>query len=201
MRPAVDRAVEALAWRARERGVRIVVRVPETLPAALGDAEEIALAVQNLIDNAIKYGAADSTVTVEAKADAEAVAVAGERRRAGDRRRTPPPPHGTFLSGGQGALEPRRRHGSGAGYRQACRAAAPRRARHRQRARRGQPLRHPPAPRRRHGAGRGRGPATRNRSFPVTANLRARHRRRTGHGRPFAGPCRFHENHEKETSR
>ena len=76
LRPAVDRAVEALAWRARERGVRIVVRVPETLPAALGDAEEIALAVQNLIDNAIKYGAADSTVTVEAKADAEAVAVA-----------------------------------------------------------------------------------------------------------------------------
>ncbi len=76
LRPVVERAVEALAWRARERDARVVVRHPETLPPALGDAEELSLAVQNLIDNAVKYGAAGAAVTVETEADDDTVAIA-----------------------------------------------------------------------------------------------------------------------------
>lgn len=55
--------------------MRIDVRLPAALPPALGDAEEISLAVQNLIDNAVKYGAAGGAVTVEAAADGDAVTI------------------------------------------------------------------------------------------------------------------------------
>ena len=55
--------------------MRIAIDVQETLPPAVGDADELGLVFQNLIDNAVKYGNADSTVQVDAEADAETVAV------------------------------------------------------------------------------------------------------------------------------
>ncbi len=73
--PVVSRAAEALAWQAKTRNVRIEIAVADALPPVVGDADELGLVFQNLIDNAIKYGNADATVRVEAAANAETVAV------------------------------------------------------------------------------------------------------------------------------
>jgi two-component system phosphate regulon sensor histidine kinase PhoR len=53
---AVDRALDAFRYRSEQDGVEIQLERPETLPPVLLDPEAIALAVINLLDNAVKYG-------------------------------------------------------------------------------------------------------------------------------------------------
>ncbi|MBF0394790.1 MAG: PAS domain-containing sensor histidine kinase, partial [Alphaproteobacteria bacterium] len=56
--------VETLEMKARARGMRIALDVPDDLPPVTGDADELAQVFQNLIDNAVKYGAEGSVVEV-----------------------------------------------------------------------------------------------------------------------------------------
>ena len=56
LRAAVDRALEAFRYRSEQDGVEIQVRGNQRLPSVLIDQEAIALAVINLLDNALKYG-------------------------------------------------------------------------------------------------------------------------------------------------
>ena len=53
---AIGRALDAFRYRSEQEGVEIQLEAPETLPAVLIDQEAIALAVINLLDNAVKYG-------------------------------------------------------------------------------------------------------------------------------------------------
>lgn len=53
---AVGRALDAFRYRGEQDGVEIQLHKPDTLPPVLIDQEAIALAVINLLDNAIKYG-------------------------------------------------------------------------------------------------------------------------------------------------
>lgn len=53
---AVDRALDAFRYRSEQDGVEINLQRDEVLPAVLIDQEAIALAVINLLDNAVKYG-------------------------------------------------------------------------------------------------------------------------------------------------
>ncbi len=62
--PILQRVVEGLEWRARARGSKVEVAVPEDLPPVVGDASELEQVFQNLIDNAIKYGADRGAVRV-----------------------------------------------------------------------------------------------------------------------------------------
>lgn len=61
---------DALQLQARARNVALDLQIDEALPAIVGDGDQLTQLFQNLIDNAIKYGAADSTVTVTARAAA-----------------------------------------------------------------------------------------------------------------------------------
>ena len=54
---AVGRALEAFHYRSEQDGVEISLESDEELPPVLIDQEAIALAVINLLDNAVKYGA------------------------------------------------------------------------------------------------------------------------------------------------
>ena len=53
---AVGRALDAFRYRSEQEGVEIRLDVPPDLPPVLIDQEAIALAVINLLDNAVKYG-------------------------------------------------------------------------------------------------------------------------------------------------
>lgn len=53
---AVGRALDAFRYRSEQEGVEIHLDAPDDLPPVLIDQEAIALAVINLLDNAVKYG-------------------------------------------------------------------------------------------------------------------------------------------------
>ncbi|MGH7030557.1 MAG: ATP-binding protein [Stellaceae bacterium] len=65
--PVLDHLAEALELRAGERGMRIRLALPSGLPDVQGDRDELAQLFQNLLDNAIKYGRAGSTIAVSAE--------------------------------------------------------------------------------------------------------------------------------------
>jgi two-component system phosphate regulon sensor histidine kinase PhoR len=64
--PVLRHVADTLELHAEERGMRITLAVPPDLPDIAGDRDELAQVFQNLLDNALKYGRADSDVRVEA---------------------------------------------------------------------------------------------------------------------------------------
>jgi two-component system, OmpR family, phosphate regulon sensor histidine kinase PhoR len=62
--PLIEHVADSLELRAAERGMRIVLTLPPDLPDVQGDRDELAQVFQNLIDNAIKYGRAETEVSV-----------------------------------------------------------------------------------------------------------------------------------------
>jgi two-component system, OmpR family, phosphate regulon sensor histidine kinase PhoR len=62
--PLVEEVARGLELRAAERGIRITRALPPGLPQVQGDRDELAQILQNLFDNAIKYGRPNSDVTV-----------------------------------------------------------------------------------------------------------------------------------------
>jgi two-component system phosphate regulon sensor histidine kinase PhoR len=62
----VGSVADALEQRAATRGMRIELSLADELPAVQGDADELAQVFQNLIDNAIKYGAPGTPIEIAA---------------------------------------------------------------------------------------------------------------------------------------
>jgi two-component system phosphate regulon sensor histidine kinase PhoR len=54
--------------RLKQRAVSLDMRIPTDLPAVVGDADQLAQVVQNLLDNAVKYGRDGGNVRLEAVA-------------------------------------------------------------------------------------------------------------------------------------
>lgn len=65
------KGVDSFKRMAAEKNVRLVLNLHDNLPQIKGEANEIAQVVHNLISNAIKYGFADSDVTITAKVTSE----------------------------------------------------------------------------------------------------------------------------------
>jgi two-component system phosphate regulon sensor histidine kinase PhoR len=72
---------DALAETAKARGQTIALDIPDDVPVVIGDRHELIQVFQNLIDNAVKYGAENSTIRVAATRAAPA---AGMALRPGD---------------------------------------------------------------------------------------------------------------------
>jgi two-component system phosphate regulon sensor histidine kinase PhoR len=62
--PIVRQVVDGLQMLARDRGVDIKVSTPEAPLVVLGDRDELIRALENLVENALKYGAAGKRVDV-----------------------------------------------------------------------------------------------------------------------------------------
>jgi two-component system phosphate regulon sensor histidine kinase PhoR len=66
LRDVVAQLVAGFEPRLKERGVSLDVRVPDDLPPVVGDADQLTQVMQNLLDNAVKYGRQDGTVRLDA---------------------------------------------------------------------------------------------------------------------------------------
>jgi two-component system, OmpR family, phosphate regulon sensor histidine kinase PhoR len=64
------RLIAGFEPRLRERSVQLDVRIPGDLPAVIGDADQLVQVLQNLLDNAVKYGREGGTVCFEIAAAA-----------------------------------------------------------------------------------------------------------------------------------
>jgi two-component system phosphate regulon sensor histidine kinase PhoR len=62
--PIVRQVVDGLQMLARDRGVEIKVATPEAPLVVLGDRDELIRALENLVENALKYGSAGKRVDV-----------------------------------------------------------------------------------------------------------------------------------------
>jgi PAS domain S-box-containing protein len=71
-----ERVLRMLDPVAQQRGIRLVRQFGPALPAILGDADLIARAVTNLVDNAIKYSPANSAVTINVRSDETTIEIA-----------------------------------------------------------------------------------------------------------------------------
>jgi len=67
----VRKEVDSFKRSANDKNVRLVVNIHDNLPQVKGEGNELAQVVHNLISNAIKYGYADSDVTVTLKVTTE----------------------------------------------------------------------------------------------------------------------------------
>ena len=75
----LDLARGSLDWKAEDRNVSVVVDVPAA--AVVGDPDDLRQLFENLIDNAIKYGSRDSTVSITVGAVAADTVIDGWRAR------------------------------------------------------------------------------------------------------------------------
>jgi two-component system, OmpR family, phosphate regulon sensor histidine kinase PhoR len=64
------RLIAGFEPRLRERSVQLDVRIQDDLPAVIGDADQLVQVLQNLLDNAVKYGREGGTVRFEIAAAA-----------------------------------------------------------------------------------------------------------------------------------
>jgi two-component system phosphate regulon sensor histidine kinase PhoR len=62
---------DSLKRMAAAKNVRLVLNIHDNLPQVKGESNELAQVVHNLVSNAIKYGFADSDVTISAKVTSE----------------------------------------------------------------------------------------------------------------------------------
>jgi two-component system, OmpR family, phosphate regulon sensor histidine kinase PhoR len=62
--PLLEHVADSLELRAADRGMRIAISLPPDLPDVQGDHDELAQVFQNLLDNAIKYGRAETEISV-----------------------------------------------------------------------------------------------------------------------------------------
>ena len=63
----VNEAAEALSLKASERNMNIVTDIKDSLPLITADSHQVRQLVQNLLDNAVKYGVSPSDITVTVK--------------------------------------------------------------------------------------------------------------------------------------
>jgi len=65
--PIVDGVKATLDLEARRKDMRVKIEIPGDLPPVIGEADELTQVVQNLMDNAIKYGRSGTVVEVTAR--------------------------------------------------------------------------------------------------------------------------------------
>lgn len=70
--PVVRQVVDGLQMLARDRGVTVAVASPDVPLVVLGDRDELARVFENLVENALKYGASGKTVDISCTREARA---------------------------------------------------------------------------------------------------------------------------------
>jgi two-component system, OmpR family, phosphate regulon sensor histidine kinase PhoR len=147
--PIVRQVADGLQTLAHDRGVEVKIALPPEPLLVRGDRDELIRVFENLIENALKYGAAGKRDHARARHRRQRGGRVGARLRARHRARAPAAADRALLPRRRDGKPGARRHRSRARAGQAHRASPPRPAHHRQRARQGRDV---------HGASAPRGP-------------------------------------------
>ena len=131
----LQRVTKVLLAQASENSSTVKLELQPDLPLVLGDEDELIQVFQNLIENALKYGAAGSDVTVSARAldtaagiDGPVVSVAVRDCGEGIVAKHIPRPDGAVLPRGYRPIAGRRRYRTWAGHRETHRSSPSRAA-------------------------------------------------------------------------
>jgi signal transduction histidine kinase len=81
--PMLRDVVAASATLVEEAGLRVEYDIPDTLPPVLGDEQALRRMFQNLLGNAIKYGASGGRIDIRARANGRHVTIGVEDRGMG----------------------------------------------------------------------------------------------------------------------
>ncbi len=63
----IEEVAEALSLKAKERKMKIILDLPDNLPCITADNNQVRQLIQNLTDNALKYGLSSSDVTISVR--------------------------------------------------------------------------------------------------------------------------------------
>lgn len=63
--PVLNQVAATLGVRAKERGMKIDINLPEQLPAIAGNPDQLTQVFQNLVSNAVKYGSMDTQIRID----------------------------------------------------------------------------------------------------------------------------------------
>lgn len=137
--PIVRQVVDGLQTLARDREVEIKVAAPAEPLSVLGDRDELVRTLENLVENALKYGAAGKRVDItltraQTRAGAPEARIAVRRLRTRHRARASAAADRALLPGRRGRQPRAGRYRIGPGAGQACAQPAWRPAYHRQHA-------------------------------------------------------------------
>lgn len=64
VRKVIHEVVNALSLKAADRNIRLITNIPEDVPMIVADYQQLRQLLQNLTDNAVKYGISSSDVTI-----------------------------------------------------------------------------------------------------------------------------------------
>jgi signal transduction histidine kinase/DNA-binding response OmpR family regulator len=75
LRPIINEVANSMDVKLKRKRMRLNVQLPDELPLIYADADAVTQVITNLVDNAFKYSAEDTEVTIEARAEGSRVVI------------------------------------------------------------------------------------------------------------------------------
>ncbi len=76
----IHAVIDTVTFKAKDKGMTIELDLPDTIPTITGDHDQLTQVLQNLVDNALKYGRENTAVTIAIKTTATTLTISVQDR-------------------------------------------------------------------------------------------------------------------------